>query len=113
MATNIAGLYTNRIPTAAPAQSACCCPACTGLRCLDRTRFFAGQLLTEADLNNEQSYWLAKSRLHNRFLHGWGVVCGLQGSCTDCDGWGTINPGYSIHPSGSDLIVGAGQPFNL
>jgi hypothetical protein len=42
-------------------STACCCPACTGLQCLDRTRFFAGQLLTEADLNNEQSYWLAKT----------------------------------------------------
>ena len=56
--------------TNTPSQAKCCCPACVGPECLDRTRFFAGQLLTEADLNNEQSYWLAKGRLHNRFLHG-------------------------------------------
>jgi hypothetical protein len=95
-------------------QSAkCCCPACVGLECLDRTRFFAGQLLTESDLNNEQSYWLAKSRLHNRFLHGWGVACGLQVVCSECDGWVNIEPGYAIDPCGNDIIVCKEQPFNV
>lgn len=96
-----------------PPTSQCCCPACVGLECLDRTRFFSGQLLTEADLNNEQSYWLAKSRLHNRFLHGWGVVCGMQVVCSDCDGWVTIKSGYAIDPCGNDIIVCADYPFNV
>ncbi len=96
-------------PVAAP----CCCPVCTGLQCLDRTRFFAGQLLTEADLNNDQSYWLAKSRLHNRYLFGWGVVCGLQVVCGPCPGWVTINTGYGLDPCGNDIIVCADQPFNV
>lgn len=104
--------------TVPPRQSAsgtsqCCCPTCAGLECLDRTRFFSGQLLTEADLNNEQSYWLAKSRLHNRFLHGSGVVCGMQVVCGDCDGWVTVKPGYAIDPCGNDLIVCSDQPFNV
>lgn len=86
---------------------------CVELQCLDRTRFFSGQLLTEADLNNEQSYWLAKSRLHNRFLHGWGVVCGMQVVCSDCDGWVTVKPGYAIDPCGNDIIVCSEQPFNV
>jgi hypothetical protein len=91
----------------------CCCPACVGLECLERTRYFSGQLLTEADLNNEQSYWLAKSRLHNRYLHGWGVVCGMQVVCSECDGWVTVKPGYAIDPCGNDIIVCADQPFNV
>jgi hypothetical protein len=91
----------------------CCCPACHGLECLDRTRFFAGQLLTEADLNNEQSYWLAKSRLHNRFLHGWGVVCGMQVVCSECDGWVTVKTGYAVDPCGNDIIVCTDTPFNV
>ncbi|HTS30415.1 MAG TPA: hypothetical protein VMH81_31300 [Bryobacteraceae bacterium] len=107
MATTTAG------SSKSPAKAKCCCPACTGLECLDRTRFFAGQLLTEADLNNEQSYWLAKSRLHNRFLHGWGVVCGLQVACSECDGWVTIKAGYAIDPCGNDIIVCTEQPFNV
>ena len=96
-----------------PAPAPCCCPACTGLQCLDRTRFFAGQLLTEADLNNDQSYWLAKSRLHNRFLFGWGVVCGLQVVCSPCEGWVTVKTGYAIDPCGNDIIVCAEQRFNV
>jgi len=103
--------YTTTQPPAQPCS--CGCAACNGLECLDRTRFFAGQLLSEADLNNEQSYWLAKSRLHNRYLHGWGIVCGLQVSCNDCDGWVTVNPGYAIDPCGNDIIVCAGQSFNV
>lgn len=96
-----------------PPTSQCCCPACVGLECLDRTRFFSGQLLTEADLNNEQSYWLAKSRLHNRFLHGWGVVCGMQVVCSDCEGWVTIKSGYAIDPCGNDIIVCSDYPYNV
>jgi len=97
----------------APAASVCCCPACADLECLSRTRFFAGQLLTEADLNNEQSYLLAKNRLRNRYLTGWGVVCGLQVICSNCDGWVTVKAGYAIDPCGNDIIVCADQPFNV
>jgi hypothetical protein len=97
----------------ANATNTCCCPSCGGLECLDRTRFFAGQLLTQADLNNEQSYWLAKNRLHNRYLVGWGVVCGLQVSCGECDGWVVVQPGYAIDPCGNDIIVCETQNFNV
>jgi hypothetical protein len=100
-------------PRPIPSTAPCCCPACTELQCQERTRFFAGQLLTEADLNNEQSYLLAKNRLHNRFLHGWGMVCGMQVVCSDCDGWVTIKPGYGIDPCGNDIIVCADQQFNV
>jgi hypothetical protein len=34
-------------------------------------------LLTADDLQREQDYHRDKARLHNRFLHGWGVVAGL------------------------------------
>lgn len=116
MANGIKSISITRtpvIPPAAVASAACCCPACSGLECLDRTRFFAGQLLTEADLNNEQSYLLAKNRLHNRYLHGWGVVCGMQVVCGDCDGWVTIKTGYALDPCGNDIIVCEDYPFNI
>jgi hypothetical protein len=91
----------------------CSCPACLGLACLERPRYFAGQLLTEAELNSEQAYVLAKQRLHNRYLHGWGVVCGLEVVCHDCEGWVTIKQGYAIDPCGNDLIVSADHPFDV
>src|SRR5271157_2789423 len=109
--TGLTNTALNRVT--ATAATPCCCPACTGLQCLDRTRFFAGQLLSEADLNNEQSYWLAKSRLHNRYLNGWGVVCGMQVVCSECAGWVTVQSGYAIDPCGNDIIVCKDQPFNV
>src|SRR5918994_5495222 len=61
------------------------CPACGDLQCLCRPRFFPGQLLTDQDLNRLQQYVIDKNRLHNRYLHGWGVACGLEVVCDVCD----------------------------
>jgi hypothetical protein len=42
-----------------------------------RLNYVYGQLLGAADFRSEQSYFRDKQRLHNRCLHGYGVVCGL------------------------------------
>ena len=81
------------------------CPQCGGLECLCRPRFFAGQLLSEQDLNRLNNYILAKNRLHNRYLVGHGVVCGLQVSCDPCGNAVSVSPGYAIDPCGNDIIV--------
>lgn len=80
------------------------CPECGGLECLCRPRFFAGQLLTDEDLNLLNHYILAKNKLHNRYLHGWGVVCGLEVTCDPCSGV-QVQPGYALSPCGEDIIV--------
>jgi hypothetical protein len=85
--------------------ASCSCPACLGLQCLERPRYISGQLLTETDLNSEQEYMLAKQRLHNRYLHGTGIVCGLQVTCSTTAGAVTIESGYAIDPCGNDIIV--------
>src|SRR5438477_11652984 len=81
------------------------CPACGGLTCFCRPRFFAGQVLTEADLNRLEQYTVDKNRLHNRYLHGWGVVCGLDVVCDPCAGGVVVRPGYALSPCGDDIIV--------
>ena len=43
-----------------------------------RARYFHGMLMTDRDFNEEQKYHIEKRKLHNRMLHGWGVVCGLK-----------------------------------
>jgi len=88
-------------PCDAPQQP---CPECGGLECLCRPRFFAGQLLTEDDLNLLNHYIIEKNKLHNRYLHGWGVVCGLEVVCDPCSGV-VVNPGYALSPCGEDIIV--------
>ena len=80
------------------------CPECGGLECLCRPRFFAGQLLTEQDLNRLDHYIVAKNKLHNRYLFGWGVVCGLEVVCHPCN-MVAVRPGYALSPCGEDIIV--------
>jgi hypothetical protein len=88
--------------TAAPPA----CPVCPGLECQCRPRYFAGQVLDAADLNADQAYVRHKQRLHNLYLHGWGVVCGLEVTChPDCDGWVRLGQGYAISPCGDDVVV--------
>lgn len=89
------------------------CPTCGGLECLCRPRFFAGQLLTEEDLNRLDHYIVEKNKLHNRYLHGWGVVCGLEVLCHPCEGYVTVTSGYALSPCGDDIVVCADDPLDV
>lgn len=89
------------------------CPACGGLNCLCRPRFFAGQLLTEGDLNRLEQYIVEKNKLHNRYLHGWGVACGLEVVCSPCSNGVIVRPGYALSPCGDDIIVCAETPVDV
>jgi hypothetical protein len=51
---------------------------CGDLPQFDRLTYFYGQMLHARDLQIEQAYFREKLKLHNRCLHGWGVVCGLD-----------------------------------
>lgn len=44
---------------------------------MKRVNYFEGQLLGLDDFRAEQRYHREKRKMHNRFLHGWGVVSGL------------------------------------
>src|SRR5262245_28971463 len=100
MAQTLTTAATSRMKTLQPV-----CPACGGLECLCRPRFFAGQLLTESDLNLLERYVIEKNKLHNRYLHGWCVACGLEVLCNACKGFVTVAPGYALSPCGDDLVV--------
>lgn len=89
------------------------CPACGGLDCLCRPRFFAGQLLTEDDLNRLENYVVNKNKLHNRYLHGWGVVCGLEVVCDPCGQGVVVRSGYALAPCGEDIVVCADQSVDV
>jgi len=73
------------------------------LRPLIRLRYFTGQLLTANDFQQEQQYFLEKHRRHNRCLHGYGVVCGLETSVENS----TINvdPGLALNCRGEEIAV--------
>jgi len=99
------------IPQASPNLPVC--PVCGGLECFCRPRFFAGQMLTEEDLNRLDHYIVAKNRLHNRYLHGWGVVCGLEVVCSPCDDKVLVKSGYALSPCGEDIILCANETVDI
>jgi len=79
-----------------------------------RPTFFAGQLLTEDDLGALTAYMTAKDRLHNRYLFGAGVVCGLWVSCDPCGGGPvTVQPGYALDCGGNDLVLACPAPLDV
>jgi hypothetical protein len=81
------------------------CPSCGEQ--LERVRYFARQLITADDMRLEQEYFREKARRHNRYLHGWGVVCG----CTvervaDAKSWTVrVYPGYVFGPQGDEILI--------
>ncbi|MBI5259413.1 MAG: hypothetical protein HY855_23120 [Burkholderiales bacterium] len=81
------------------------CSTCGMLECLCRPRFFAGQVLSADDLNRLDAYIRGKHRLHNRQLHGWGVVNGLEVTCAPCGNGVNVGCGYAISPCGEDIVV--------
>lgn len=72
---------------------------------LERTHFFPRQLITPDDLTQDQIYFREKLRRHNRFLHGWGVVCGarVKKGSGDCEI--VIEPGYILGPYGNEILI--------
>jgi hypothetical protein len=76
----------------------------------ERNRYYTGKLLVARDLVQEQAYFLDRHRLHNRLLHGWGVVCGLEVQPhpeEDCakKGWLVVEPGIAIDCYGRELVL--------
>ncbi len=69
---------------------------------IKRVKYFNGQLLSAADFQAEQDYHRAKQRLHNRVLHGAGVVEGLKVSVGKGGDAGSVvvTPGSALDPNG-------------
>src|SRR3984957_20408358 len=79
---------------------------CCKLTCFERPQYFCGQLLSDADLTLEETYFREKNKLYHRTLDGFGVVCGLRMRCDgNCKGKITIGDGYAIDCCGNDLVV--------
>ncbi len=81
-----------------------CPPDDPGAR--ERVRYFNGMLLGINDFDQEQIYFRAKHRRHNRLLHGWGVVTGLEVTGVGASGGQvSVAPGYALDPCGEEIII--------
>ncbi len=99
MTTTAPGTAT---PSASDPTGGCCQSGSAGL---ERTRYFARQLLTPDDMTQEQDYLRARLRRHNRLIHGWGVVCGCGVRPKAADWTVTVEPGYVLGPQGDEILV--------
>jgi hypothetical protein len=71
-----------------------------------RVRYSNGLVLGLDEFLQEQTYFLEKHRAHNRSLHGYGVVCGLDvTSRGDPDPEIVVAPGAALNPRGQTMIV--------
>jgi hypothetical protein len=79
-----------------------------------RPHYFFGQVLGVDDLEQEQLYHREKARRHNRFLHGWGIVHGLEVRAgTHGTRKVTISPGYALDPRGEEIVVSRSVAVDL
>ncbi|HEV7669576.1 MAG TPA: hypothetical protein VGS22_13715 [Thermoanaerobaculia bacterium] len=95
-----------------------CGCGCGGTDCGDgvvvRPLFFAGQLLTEEDLQALTEYVAVKSRLHNRHLFGAGVVCGFEVACHPCGGGKVVvQPGHALDCCGNEIVLSCPQTLDV
>lgn len=78
----------------------------------ERPRYYPGQLITAGDLTLGLDYFRNRLRMHNRLLHGWGVVCGaLVCPSFTADGTATepwlirISAGFILGPYGDEILI--------
>ena len=74
---------------------------------LKRPHFFTGKLLTSADFELEQNYSIEKFKRHNRNLHGFGIVSGLEVGSSS--GQILVKPGMALDCAGNEIVVPAPQ----
>src|SRR5260370_26654174 len=77
---------------------------------LKRPVYQEGNYLAHLDLCAEQRYLLQRLRRHNRYLHGWGVACGLHvvpGNDPRRPWLVRVCHGYAIGPYGDEIRVEA------
>jgi hypothetical protein len=82
---------------------------------LRRPRYVEGKLLSADDFKAEQEYQLERQWQHNRMLHGYGVVVGLEVGVEENDkGWQVIvSPGYGLDGWGREIVVTEPLSANL
>jgi hypothetical protein len=78
---------------------------------LKRLRFFIGQVLTAESLELEQQYFREKLKRHNRTLHGFGIVSGLEVGVQS--GQIIVEPGLALDCEGNELVVPSARPVVL
>jgi len=70
-----------------------------------RNRYFRGKLLTVSDYQAEQRYMIARRRLTNRAMLGWGVVSGFALTVDDKQRVLRIGAGVALDRRGREVVA--------
>ncbi|MCR5033552.1 MAG: hypothetical protein K6A92_11920 [Lachnospiraceae bacterium] len=70
----------------------------------ERNRYYPGKMLTTADFQAEQDYYINKSRFMNSLMYGAGIVCGLSVVSLD-DLSILVESGVAIDGTGREIVV--------
>ena len=73
---------------------------------IKRLKYFDHQFLREQDFTAEQAYHITMRRLHNRAVHGWGVVEGLEVH-KKSEREIVVEPGIAIDGQGREIVLSA------
>ncbi|HEX7313594.1 MAG TPA: tail fiber domain-containing protein [Pyrinomonadaceae bacterium] len=72
---------------------------------IKRLNYYNFQFLVETDFNDEQLYHKQMRRFHNRALHTWGIVEGLQVERVPNESKVTVAPGVAIDRLGQEIVL--------
>jgi hypothetical protein len=84
---------------------------------VERNTWWDGKVMRARDFAADTEYLLDHHRLHNRLLHGWGIVCGLQverhprPECAQA--WVLVTSGLALDCHGRELVLTCDVPFEL
>jgi hypothetical protein len=99
--------------TAIQAATNCCGSAASHSCATERTRFFPGQMVGPDDFSQDQDYFRARMRRHNRLLHGWGIVCGASVAQTKKPCEVVVSSGFILGPQGDEILIEGDTTVNL
>lgn len=84
---------------------------------IERNRYFTGKFMAARDFAADTEYLLSRHRLHNRLLHGWGIVCGLEPvphPRPECaQEWVVVGAGLALDCRGRELVLLRDTAFRL
>jgi hypothetical protein len=80
---------------------------------LKRNNYFLGKLLSPADFQEEQNYFINKQRLINRMLFGIGVVSGLEVISDKSASVIRLSEGFALDGYGREIVLPSQMVFNI
>jgi hypothetical protein len=92
------------------------CAAC-GAPVMERNRYYTGKFMTARDFQGEQEYLRSRHQLHNRLVHGWGIICGLEvkpHKRQECHAKTVVvKAGVALDCCGREVVLGEDTVFDV